>query len=121
MSLYVDRFCGNLQNLTTKLDYLEKLGVNFLHLMPIFESPGNESDGGYAVSDFRKIDARFGDLDDLHLVQESMRRKNMYLMMDIVLNHTSRKHEWAIKAREGDNDFQDYFYFFDDRTMPDDI
>ncbi len=119
MSLYVDRFCGDLANLTTKLDYLKKLGINFLHLMPIFESPKNESDGGYAVSNFRKIDDRFGTLYDLHLVQELMRRNNMYLMMDIVLNHTSRKHEWAKKAREGNKDYQDYFYFFDDRTMPD--
>src|ERR1700750_972877 len=119
MSLYVDRFCGDLANLTTKLDYLKKLGVNFLHLMPVFESPADESDGGYAVSNFRKIEDRFGTLYDLHLVQELMRRNNMYLMMDIVLNHTSRKHEWARKAVEGNKDYQDYFYFFDDRTIPD--
>ena len=60
MSLYVDRFCGNIENLANTLDYFEKLGVNFLHLMPMFESPANESDGGYAVSDFRKVDKRFG-------------------------------------------------------------
>jgi amylosucrase len=119
MSLYVDRFCGDIANLTTKLDYLKKLGINFLHLMPIFESPADESDGGYAVSNFRKIDDRFGTLYDLHLVQELMRRNNMYLMLDIVLNHTSRKHEWAKKAIEGNKDYQDYFYFFDDRTIPD--
>ncbi len=119
MSLYVDRFCGDIANLTTKLDYLKKLGINFLHLMPIFESPKDESDGGYAVSNFRKIDDRFGTLYDLHLLQELMRRNNMYLMMDIVLNHTSRKHEWAKKAREGNKDYQDYFYFFDNRTIPD--
>jgi amylosucrase len=89
--------------------------------MPIFESPGDESDGGYAVSNFRKIDDRFGTLYDLHLVQELMRRNNMYLMMDIVLNHTSRKHEWAKKAVEGNKDYQDYFYFFDDRTLPDEF
>ena len=56
MSLYVDRFCGNLKNLSGKLDYFGELGVNFLHLMPMFESPEGESDGGYAVSDFRKVD-----------------------------------------------------------------
>ncbi len=119
MSLYVDRFCDDISNLTTRLDYFEKLGINFLHLMPLFESPQDESDGGYAVSNFRKIDPRFGTLYDLHLVQEMMRRKNMYLMMDIVLNHTSRQHEWAKKAREGDTKYQDYFYFFDDRVLPD--
>ncbi len=119
MSLYVDRFCGDIANLTTKLDYLKKLGINFLHLMPLFESPKDESDGGYAVSNFRKIDDRFGTLYDLHLVQELMRRNNMYLMMDIVLNHTSGKHDWAKKARDGNKNYQGYFYFFDDRTLPD--
>jgi amylosucrase len=119
MSLYVDRFCGDIANLTTKLDYFARLGINFLHLMPLFESPKDESDGGYAVSNFRKIDPRFGTLYDLHVVQELMRRNNMYLMMDIVLNHTSRLHEWAKKARDGDEHYQNYFYFFDNRTIPD--
>src|SRR5580704_4395915 len=70
MSLYVDRFCGNLKNLGQKLDYFEKLGINLLHLMPIFQSPAMESDGGYAVSDFRKLDSRFGDLVDLISLSE---------------------------------------------------
>ena len=52
MSLYVDRFCGNLNSLVAKLPYFTKLGVNLLHLMPVMESPAGESDGGYAVSDF---------------------------------------------------------------------
>ena len=86
--------------------------------MPLFESPKDESDGGYAVSNFRKIDDRFGTLYDLH-GQELMRRNNMYLMMDIVLNHTSGKHDWAKKARDGNKNYQGYFYFFDDRTLPD--
>ncbi|HET7239356.1 MAG TPA: alpha-amylase family glycosyl hydrolase, partial [Terrimicrobiaceae bacterium] len=60
MSLYVDRFCGKLADMESKLDYLGQLGVNLLHLMPIFESPAGESDGGYAVSDYRKVDPRFG-------------------------------------------------------------
>jgi amylosucrase len=119
MSLYVDRFCGNIQTLKTKLDYFENLGINFLHLMPVFESPANESDGGYAVSDFRKVDERFGSLDDLLLLQEHMRQRNMYLMIDIVLNHTSHKHAWAKKAKEGDKKYQDYYYFYNDRTLPD--
>jgi amylosucrase len=119
MSLYVDRFSNNLKGLGDKLDYIEKLGVNFLHLMPVFESPAGESDGGYAVSDFRKIDERFGTLEDLKIVQQEMLHRNMYLMLDIVLNHTSHRHEWAIKAKAGDKFYQDYFYFFEDRLIPD--
>ena len=119
MSLYVDAFCGSLKNLPGKLDYFEKLGVNFLHLMPLFESPAEESDGGYAVSDFRKINTRFGTLEDLKEAQQKMNAADMYLMTDIVLNHTSRRHEWAEKAKQGDKQYQDYFYMYDDRNMPD--
>jgi amylosucrase len=121
MSLYVDRFCGKLKNLGSKLDYLKNLGVNFLHLMPLFESPEDESDGGYAVSDFRKIDKRFGTLKDLQQVRQQMAKENMYLMLDIVLNHTSHKHEWAEKAKKGDKNYQDYFYMYDDRSLPDEF
>ena len=119
MSLYVDRFCGNIKNMESKLDYLKKLGVNFLHLMPIFESPQGESDGGYAVSDFRKVDERFGKLEDLIHLQKKMSNEKMYLMLDIVLNHTSHRHECAEKAKQGDKKYQDYFYMFDDRSIPD--
>ena len=119
MSLYVDRFNKTLKGVIDKLDYVEKLGVNFLHLMPVFESPAGESDGGYAVSNFRKVDQRFGTLDDLKALQQEMQQHNMYLMLDIVLNHTSHRHEWAMKAKAGDKYYQDYFYFYNDRNIPD--
>jgi amylosucrase len=119
MSLYVDRFCGNLKNLTDKLAYFKKLGVNLLHLMPVMESPAGESDGGYAVSDFRKVDERFGTMEELKIVQQKMSEENMYLMLDIVLNHTSHQHEWAQKAKAGEKKYQDYFYMYDDRAIPD--
>ncbi len=119
MSLYVDRFAGKLAEMPSKLSYLQNLGVNFLHLMPVFESPAGESDGGYAVSDFRKVDARFGTLSDLKNLQQSMQDQNMYLMIDIVLNHTSHQHEWAKKAKAGDTTFQEFFYMYNDRNIPD--
>ncbi len=121
MSLYADRFCGDLSKLGNKLDYFEKLGVNFIHLMPVFESPEGESDGGYAVSNFRKVDERFGSNHDLEKLQKKMNDKGMYLMLDIVLNHTSHKHEWAMKAKQGDKHYQDYFYMYSDRSIPDEF
>lgn len=116
MSLYVDRFCGSIANLGGKLEYFKKLGVNLLHLMPLMQSPAGESDGGYAVSDFRKVDERFGTLEDLKLLQKKMGKDKMYLMMDIVLNHTSHQHAWAIKAKKGEARYQDYYYMSDDSS-----
>ena len=121
MSLYVDRFAGSLKTMPTKLSHLEELGVNFLHLMPIFESPAGESDGGYAVSNFRKVDPRFGTLEDLISLRKKMHGQGMYLMLDIVLNHTSHHHEWAQKAKEGDSYYQSFFYTYDNRWIPDEF
>jgi glycosidase len=91
MSLYVDRWCGQLKGLPSTFDYLKELGVNLLHLMPIFQSPPDESDGGYAVSDFRKVDPKFGSLEDLRMVRECMDQQGMYLMLDIVPDLTSHQ------------------------------
>jgi amylosucrase len=118
MSLYVDRFCGTIDNLEQRLWYFSKLGVNLLHLMPVFESPAGESDGGYAVSNFRKVDERFGNLEQLQALQKAMLKQGMYLMVDIVLNHTSQQHEWALRAKAGDGYYQDFFYMYDDHTIP---
>lgn len=121
MSLYVDRFCGSIADLEEKFPYLEELGVNLLHLMPLFESPEGESDGGYAVSDFRKVDKRFGTLEDLEHLQQKMMDEDMYLMIDIVLNHTSHKHDWAMRAKGGEKKYQDFYYMYDDRRIPDEF
>ena len=118
MSLYVDRFAGNLKGLQEKLPYFKELGVNFLHLMPLFESPKGESDGGYAVSNFRKIDARFGSNEDLYDLIQEMNQQDMYVMLDIVYNHTSHHHEWAQKAKAGDAYYQDFFYCYDTQDIP---
>lgn len=119
MSLYVDRFAGKLPDLERKLDYIEDLGVNFLHLMPLFESPEDASDGGYAVSDFKKVNPKYGSLEELNSLSESMRSKGMYLMLDIILNHTSDQHQWAKKAKDGDPYYQDFYYCYPDRSIPD--
>jgi amylosucrase len=119
MSLYVDRFCGTLKAMPEKLNYLVNLGVNLLHLMPLFKSPADESDGGYAVSDFREVESHLGTLNDLIFLRSEMERLDMNLMIDIVLNHTSNQHEWAIKAKNGDKYYQQFFYMFDNRDLPD--
>jgi amylosucrase len=119
MSLYVDRFCGTLKNLPNKLDYLQQLGVNLLHIMPIMESPEGESDGGYAVSNFRKVDTRFGTIEDFVALQKKLQQRNMYVMLDIVLNHTSYQHSWAQKALAGDAFYQDFYYLFSDKNLVD--
>ncbi len=119
MALYSDGFADNLKGLKTKLSYLQDLGINMLHVMPILDCPPGKSDGGYAVRDFRKVDARIGTLADVKSLSSAMRQRDMLLTLDVVLNHTSDEHEWAKKARQGDPYYQDFYYVFEDRTIPD--
>ena len=77
MSLYVDRFSGTLSKIYDKLPYLKDLGVNFLHFLPLFESPEEESDGGYAVSDFRKINPKLGSIDDFVALQSELQKQGL--------------------------------------------
>jgi len=119
MALYCDRFAGDLKGLRAKLPYLQDLGVNLLHVMPILDCPERASDGGYAVRDFCKVDARFGSNEDVEALAATMRKREMLLVLDVVVNHTSDQHEWAQQARRGDKKYQDYYYVFDDREMPD--
>lgn len=119
MALYTDSFADNLQGLQGRVGYLQELGVNVLHLMPMLKCPEGASDGGYAVSDARNLDERIGTLDDLRSLAHGMRRRNMLLTMDVVVNHTSDEHEWAQRAREGDKKYQDYYYIFENRDVPD--
>lgn len=119
MALYCDRFADDLQGLKGRLSYLQELGVNMVHVMPILDCPPENNDGGYAVRDFRKVDERYGSMDDLLDLSATMRSREMLLVLDVVVNHTSDEHEWARRARAGEKTYQDYYYLFDDRQTPD--
>lgn len=119
MTLYTDGFAQSLPNLTQHVGYFQELGINMVHLMPMLQCPQKASDGGYAVSDFRALNPRFGTLADLQVLAETLRNRGILLTLDVVLNHTSDEHAWAQRARAGDPDYQAYYYIFDDRTVPD--
>lgn len=100
---------GDIPGITSRLDYLEKLGVDYLWLTPVFVSPMN--DNGYDVADYYKVDPSFGTLKDLeHLISEAKKR-GMGIMLDMVFNHTSTHHEWFQKALKGDPKYKDYYIF----------
>jgi len=119
MALYTDGFASNLKGLNKKLSYFQELGINMIHIMPILQCPDGKSDGGYAVSDFRKVDTRIGSNKDLHKLSESLQKRDILLTLDVVVNHTSDEHEWAQRALKGEKKYQDYYYLFDSREVPD--
>ncbi len=112
---YVDLFADDLLNLQAKIPYLKELGVTYLHLMPIYKSPDGDDDGGYAVSSYREVDPKLGTIEDLRNTAAEFRAQGISIVLDFVFNHTSDEHEWAIKAREGDETYQGYYLMFDSR------
>ncbi len=118
MQMYVSSFAGNLKGVHGKLDYIRDCGVNYLHLMPLLESPKGRSDGGYAVSDFRKVQPELGTMEDLAALAHDCHKYGISLCLDFVMNHTSEDHEWARRARAGEKEFQDRYFFYDDWSIP---
>jgi amylosucrase len=115
---YVDLFAGTLNGLRDRLPYFKKLGLTYLHLMPLFESPEGNSDGGYAVSSYRRVNHRLGTIEDLARLAREFHKHGINLVLDFVFNHTSDEHEWARQAQAGDNEYERFYFFFPDRTMP---
>jgi amylosucrase len=117
---YADRFAGDLAGVAKRLDYLEELGANYVHIMPLLQSrQENLDDGGYAVSDYRKVRASLGTMEDLRELCTLMRDRGMSLCLDLVLNHCAREHEWAEGARRGAPEYEEMFHVFGDRVLPD--
>ena len=118
MLMYVKAFAGTLQGVRKRLDYIQDCGVNYLHLMPLLESPEGRSDGGYAVSDFRKVQPELGTMEDLAELAEDCHQKGISLCLDFVMNHTSEDHEWARRAKAGEADYQSRYFFYDSWDIP---
>ena len=117
-SLYVDLFANNLSSLKQRIPYLQELGLTYLHIMPCLAARAENSDGGYAVSDYRSVDPRLGTMDDLKDLASALRQAGISLVIDFVFNHTSDDHEWAIRAQEGEREYQDYYYTYPNREIP---
>ncbi|MEX0772950.1 MAG: alpha-amylase family glycosyl hydrolase [Balneolales bacterium] len=116
--LYVDLFAGNLKNLYKIIPYLNELGINYLHLMPMLKPREGLNDGGYAVQDYRNVDPRLGTFDELRKLTRMLNEAGINLVFDFVMNHTAKEHRWAQAAMAGNEYYQEYYIMFDDRTMP---
>ena len=118
MMFYIDNFAGNMKGVESKLDYISGCNVNYIHLMPFLDTPKGRSDGGYAVSDFRKVQENLGTMGDLESLTAACRERGIHVCMDFVMNHTSEEHEWAKKARSGDGEYMSRYFFFDNPEEP---
>ena len=118
MLAYTQCFGGNLKGVRKHLDYLQETGVNYLHLMPLLQSPAGRSDGGYAVADFRTVQPELGTMKDLAALTADCHKRGMAVCLDFVMNHTSEDHAWAKRARAGEKEYQDRYFFYDNWDIP---
>jgi amylosucrase len=118
---YVERFAQTIKGIENHSDYLEELGVRYVHLMSLIRPREGENDGGFAVLDYTDVDPKLGSIHDLEHLCATFRDKGISVCVDLVLNHCAKDHEWAQRAKAGEKKYQDYFYMFSERTMPDEF
>ena len=108
---------GDLKGITSRLDYLHKLGVNVIWLSPHYDSPN--ADNGYDIRDYRKVMAEFGTMDDFDRLLAGIKQRQMRLIVDLVVNHTSDEHHWFVESRSSrNNPYRDYYFWRDGRPNP---
>ncbi|MBG0759466.1 glucohydrolase [Vibrio cidicii] len=126
--IYPRSFCdsnndgiGDINGIISKLDYLQQLGVNVLWLSPVYKSPMD--DNGYDISDYQDIAAEFGTMDEMKTLLAEAKQRDIKIVMDLVVNHTSDEHPWFIEAKKSkDNPYRDYYIWRDakpDGSAPD--
>lgn len=113
---------GDINGIISKLDYLEKLGIDAIWLSPVYKSP--QDDNGYDIADYQAIDAMFGTLEDMDRLISEAKTHHIRIIMDLVLNHTSDEHRWFQEAKKSkDNPYHDYYVWRDaqDGQLPNDM
>ena len=127
--IYPRSFCdsngdgiGDIPGIISKLDYLEKLGIDGIWLSPVYQSP--QDDNGYDISDYQAIDPMFGTMEDMEKLIREAKKRGIRIIMDLVLNHTSDEHRWFAEAKKGrDNPWHDYYVWRDgeEGVLPNDL
>ncbi|MGI8517384.1 MAG: alpha-amylase family glycosyl hydrolase [Acidimicrobiia bacterium] len=118
---YLDLYSGTAQKLPDRLDHLQSLGITHLHLLPPYAVPEGANDGGYAVTDYRRLRPDLGTTKQLRRSIDQLRTEGVGVVLDLVCNHTAEDHPWARAALDGDSQFADFYFFFPNRTVPDQL
>ncbi|SFR51349.1 glycoside hydrolase family 13 protein [Halorubrum sodomense] len=100
---------GDLRGITQKADYLDELGIDVVWLCPVYDSP--QEDNGYDIRDYRAIDPEFGTMADWEALRDALHDRDVRLVMDLVVNHTSAEHEWFQRSRREEAGYEDYYHW----------
>ena len=119
MTMYPKLFAGGLKGVIEHLDYLSEQKITYLHLMPLLKMPHPYNDGGYAVEDFKQVDPEIGTNEELKRLTKELRKRGISLCLDVVMNHTADTHEWAIRAKRGEQEYMDRYQCYETREILD--
>ena len=113
---YYNKETGDIKGVTEKLDYLKELGVDYIWLTPIYRSPQN--DNGYDVSDYYSIDPSYGTMEEFEELLKEAKVRDIEIMLDIVVNHSSTEHKWFKEAKEDKNSpYRNYYIWRDEKQI----
>lgn len=118
---YVDLYAGNIKSIENHLNYLKELGINYVHLMPLLEPREGQADGGYAVKDFRKVNPKLGNNQELVDLIEKMHQEDQIVAIDFVMNHTAKEHQWAQSVLRGEETYSNFYYTYTEKSIPDEF
>ena len=118
MAMYVHCFSGTLKNFAKRLPYLAESNINCVHLKGIIKSLKDKNDGEFAISDFKAIEKSIGDVKDLAKLSEKCHKKDIDVCVDLVLNHTSDEHDWAMRMCDGESEYEDKYYVYKRENLP---
>ncbi len=118
VTMYPKLFAGGLKGVQEHIPYLQELGIRYIHLMPLMKTPYEQNDGGYAVTDFREVDPSIGTVEDLKNLSAALRKAGISLCCDFVMNHTADNHDWAMRAKAGDPEYQARYMMYDNYDIP---
>ncbi len=118
---YLDRYAGQAANLADRIPHLQALGISQIHLLPPYATLEGPNDGGYAVSDYRRLRSGLGTMSSMRKAIRSLDQEGIGVVLDLICNHTSSEHPWAIAAAQGDPHYRDFYFMFEDRQVPDQI
>lgn len=126
MTLYLDLFSTDIEGFKKRVPYLKELGITFIHFMPLLETRDGQNDGGYAVKNYTQVQSRFGTTEAFIELVAQLRKNGIKSCIDFVVNHTAKENEWALKAQDGDVEYQEMYFMYDtddipkqfDRTVP---
>lgn len=119
MTMYPKLFAGGLKGVIEHLDYLSEQKITYLHLMPLLKMPHPHNDGGYAVEDFKQVDPEIGTNEELKRLTKELRKRGISLCLDVIMNHTADTHEWAMRAKRGEQEYMDRYQCYETREIPD--